>query len=217
MAVRLLLADSHPIVRHGLRCVLETEPAFEVVGEASDGLIALHMMEQLQPTVVLLDFIMPTLSGLEVVRRIKLGLLATSCVMFTMHNNESYIREAFRQGAAGYLLKHEETHEILRAIHTVVAGDRYLSAGGGSMTLASLASDTKELHTDDAYDTLTARERTVLQMVAEGATNAAIALLLYVSARTIEIHRANAMRKLTLNNRTALIRYALRRGLLSAD
>jgi len=216
LSVRILLADSHPIVRRGLRCVLEMESSFEIVGEASDGLIALDMVERLRPAIVLVDVIMPAISGLEVIRLTKLRLPRTYAVVFTMHNIKSYIHEAFHKGADGYLLKHEETHEILRAIQSVTAGERYLSAGVLPATLPTDSGDSRD-YKQDTYETLTARERIVLQMAAEGTTNVAIAERLYVSARTVEIHRANAMRKLTLHNQTALIRYAIRRGLLSVD
>ena len=212
----IILADDHPIVRRGLRSVLEAEKGFSLLGEAGDGLEAVRMVENLQPDILITDMMMPGLTGLEVTRQVKHRVPKTKIIILSMHASESYVLEALRNGANGYVLKDTVSEELVEAIRDVIAGRRYLSS-----QLSERAIETYILKADstleDSYDSLTTREREVLKLAAEGSTNNEIAERLFISPRTAETHRANLMKKLALSNHTELIRYAIRRGVLSID
>ncbi len=216
MAVRILLADDHPVVRLGIRNLLEAEPEFEIVGEVADALQVVPQVEALQPDVLVLDLIMPGLNGLDITRRLARGAPQTRVIVLSMHANEAYVIEALRNGASGYVLKGSDASELVHAIHEVLAGRRYLSP--------PLSEHAIEVYVEkasgaplDPYETLSAREREVLHLGAEGHTSPEIAARLYISARTVETHRANLMRKLGLRSQTELVRYALRRGILTLE
>ncbi len=212
----IILADDHPIVRRGLRSVLEAEKGFSLLGEAGDGLEAVRMVENLQPDILITDMMMPGLTGLEVTRQVKHRVPKTKIIILSMHASESYVLEALRNGANGYVLKDTVSEELVEAIRDVIAGRRYLSS-----QLSERAIETyilkAESTLEDSYDSLTTREREVLKLAAEGSTNNEIAERLFISPRTAETHRANLMKKLALSNHTELIRYAIRRGVLSID
>jgi two-component system, NarL family, response regulator NreC len=212
----IILADDHPIVRRGLRSVLEAEKDFKLIGEAGDGLEAVRMVENLQPDILITDMMMPGLTGLEVTRQVKHRVPKTKIIILSMHASESYVLEALRNGANGYVLKDTVSEELVEAIRDVIAGRRYLSS-----QLSERAIETyilkAESTPEDSYDSLTTREREVLKLAAEGSTNNEIAERLFISPRTAETHRANLMKKLALSNHTELIRYAIRRGVLSLD
>ncbi len=212
----ILLADDHAIVRQGLRVLLEAEPDFTIVGEAGDGLEALRLLEKLQPAVLVVDVIMPALNGLEVTRQVSRRFPQTRVVVLSMHANEAYVLEAFRNGAIGYVLKCSTIADLVKAIREAIAGRRYLSPPLSDQQIESYAQKARSTQLD-RFETLTAREREVLQMVAEGCTSAAIAHRLFVSPRTVEVHRAHLMRKLELHTQTDLIRYAIARGILPAE
>jgi two-component system response regulator NreC len=217
MEITLVLADDHPIVRRGVRNLLETEPGFTIIGEACDGLAAVEMVEQLKPQVLLVDLMMPGLPGLEVVRQLKQQVPQTRCIIFSMYSSDTYIHEAFGNGAWGYLLKGDDADEMIRAVRTVAEGQRYLCPAVSARVIAAYAERAETFIERDAYDDLSAREREVLQLVAEGETNTTVAERLFISSRTVEVHRANAMRKLNLRTQSDLVRYALRRGLISLE
>ncbi len=212
----IILADDHPIVRRGLRSVLEAEKNFSLIGEAGDGLEAVRMVENLQPDILITDMMMPGLTGLEVTRQVRHRVPKTKIIILSMHASESYVLEALRNGANGYVLKDTVSEELVEAIRDVIAGRRYLSS-----QLSERAIETyilkAESTPEDSYDSLTTREREVLKLAAEGSTNNEIAERLFISPRTAETHRANLMKKLALSNHTELIRYAIRRGVLSLD
>jgi len=212
----IALADDHQVVRNGLRVLLEAEPDFSVVGEAGDGLEAVRLVERLQPDVLVLDLMMPGLNGLEVARQVSQRSPQTRVVILSMYDNEAYVLEALRAGAAAYVPKESTSAELVRAIREAVAGRRYLSPPLSERAI-EIYMQRAESAALDPYETLTAREREVLHLVAEGHTNAEIAARLFVSPRTIETHRANLMRKLGLHTQTDLIRYALRRGILPME
>jgi DNA-binding NarL/FixJ family response regulator len=211
-AITVLLADDHPIVRQGLRHLLEGDPEFNVVGEAGDGVEAIQMLETLKPDVLVVDMMMPGLNGLEVLRQFKKLSPATRAIVLSMQSASAYVIEALNLGAEGYVLKETGPSELANAIHTVVQGNRYLSeklterleATGKKVDDAPL----------DAYQTLTTREREVLQLTAEGKSSTEIGDILVISSRTVEAHRSKIMKKLALHNMTDLIRYAIKRGLL---
>ena len=216
MTTSILLADDHPIVRHGLRTLLEAEPDFHIAGETDDGLETVRLVEHLQPDVLVLDLMMPSLNGLEVTRQVCRRVPKTRVIILSMHANEAYVLEALRHGAMGYVLKETSAAALVRAVREVVAGRRYLSAPLSERAIEAYIQKASE-GILDPYETLTTREREVLHLAAEGHTNAEIAARLTISPRTVEVHRANMMRKLGLRTQTDLIRYALRRGILPPE
>lgn len=216
MTVTVLLADDHPIVRHGLRHLLEEESNIRIVGEASNGLQAVQLTEKFKPNVLILDIMMPDLNGLEVLRQVKERSTATCCIVLSMQSADVYVVEALKAGALGYVLKETGPSELLNAVQQVVAGHRYLSPRI-SERLIDVLIQTTEKAPADPYQTLTNREREVLQMAAEGLSTSEIAKRLSISPRTAELHRGKMMNKLGLHNQTELIRYALKRGILPLD
>lgn len=212
----IVLADDHPIVRRGLRAVLEAERGFTLVGEVGDGLEAVRTVERLLPDILIADLMMPGLTGLEVTRQVKQRVPTTKIIILSMHAAESYVLEALRNGAHGYVLKDVAADELVSAIQTVLAGRRYLSSQLSERAIERYIQKA-ESTAKDSYESLTTREREVLKLAAEGLTNVEIAERLFISSRTAETHRANLMKKLCLSNHTELIRYAIRRGVLSLD
>ena len=211
--VRVVLADDHHVVRHGLRTLLEAAGDFTVVGEAADGLEVVPLVERLTPHVLVLDLMMPGLNGLEVARQVHRQFPQVKILVLSMHASEPHVLEALRNGAVGYAIKDATPAELLHAVREVAAGRRYLS---GPLSERAIAAYAEKAQTSvlDPYDTLTAREREVLQLSAEGHTLPEIAARLGISPRTAETHRTNLMHKLALRTQSDLIRYAMRRGLL---
>ena len=216
MIINVLLADDHPIVRQGLRNLLASEPDFMVIGEASDGLKAIELVNELRPDVLVVDLMMPALNGLEVIRRAKHDLPDLRIIVLSMQNADAYVIESFKLGASGYVLKDTGPAELIQAIRDVVAGQRYLSPGI-SERLTNTYIQLSDQTIDDPYARLSNREREVLQLIAEGFTSTEIAARLFISTRTAELHRARVMSKLNLHSQNDLIRYALKRGILSLD
>ena len=214
--VTILLADDHQVVRHGLRALLQAEPDFFVVGEASNGLEALRLVEKLNPNVLVVDLSMPGLNGLEVTRQVSHRRLKTRVIVLSMHTNEHYITDALQNGAFGYVFKNSPIDGLVRAIRDVVAGLHYLPPPFSETAIDAFLENAKRA-VADGYESLTTREREVLQLAAEGHTAAEIGARLFISPRTVEIHRANLMRKLSLRNQADLIRYAFEKGLLPLD
>ena len=212
----IVLADDHTIVRQGLRLLLEAEPDFSVVGEASDGLEVADLVDRLRPDVLVLDLMMPGVSGLEVTRNVCQQFPETSVVILSMHADESYVLAALKNGAAAYVLKDAGADDLLQAVREVVQGRRYLSP---PFSQVGIDTYTKRAESTplDVYDTLTSREREVLHLTAEGYNSTDVAGVLSISPRTAEAHRANLMRKLGLHSQADLIRYALRRGIISIE
>jgi DNA-binding NarL/FixJ family response regulator len=215
-AVTIVLADDHPVVRQGLRALLDGEPGLQVVGEAAEGLQVTPLVERLRPDVLVLDVLMPGLSGLEVARQVRQRCPATRVLILSMHANLVYVAEAFRNGATGYVVKDAGAASLLAAVRAVAAGRRYLSPPLSQPDVQAYA-DRARTGTRDPYDTLTPREREVLHLAAEGHTNPEIAGRLGISPRTAETHRANIMRKLRLQSQTDLVRYAVQRGIVRVD
>ena len=215
-ATRIVLADDHHVVREGLRALLEAEPDLTVAGEAADGLTTVHLVERLKPDVLVVDVMMPALNGLEVTRQVVRRSPDTRVIVLSMYSDESYVMEALKNGAAGYVLKSSTRSDLVQAIREVMAGERYLSAPLSARAVEAYVERAKGTEVG-AYDTLTSREREVLQLAAEGHTNAEIAARLSISSRTVETHRSAVMRKLGLRRQTDLVRYALRRGVLPPE
>jgi DNA-binding NarL/FixJ family response regulator len=217
MVIQVVLADHHPIFRQGLRTVLESDPRFQVTGEASDGLEAVALVEKLQPGLLITDIMMPSLSGLELVRQLRQRAPKTRSLFFTTHDEHHFVHEAFRNGATGYLLKGATKEQALEAAHGVASGRRYIHPDLTQSLANAYLDRADQSALPDAYDELTAREREILHLVAEGATNVIIADRLFISARTVEIHRANVMRKLSLKTQSELVRYCIKRSIISLD
>lgn len=212
----IVLADDHQIVRQGLRAVLEAEPDLSIVGETGDGLEAVDLVERLQPDVLVVDLMMPGLNGLEVTRQVRKRSRQTYVVILSMHDNEAYVLEGLRNGAAGYVLKESNTTDLVQAIREVTAGRRFLSTPLSERAI-EIYMQKAESTTLDLYETLTTREREILHLAAEGYSYKEIGARLTISPRTAETHRTNLMRKLGLSTQTDLIRYALQRGILPID
>jgi len=211
---RILLADDHAMLRDGVRMVLEAHGDFEVVGCAENGRAAVDMARELRPDIAVLDVAMPELNGLEATREIRECCPDTAIVILSMHEGEEYLREALRAGAAGYVLKRAAAQELVGAIHAVQRGESYLDP---ALTRTLISDYVRQVERgDETPDSLTDRELEVLTLVAEGMTNRQIALKLSISIKTVQTHRANLMDKLNLHDRTELVRYAIRRGLIEA-
>lgn len=187
------------------------------MGEAADGLEAVRLVERLQPNVLVVDILMPGLNGLDVTRQVRQESPSTQVVVLSMHATEAYVLEALRHGATGYVLKDSTSAELIQAVREAAAGRRYLSSPLSRRAIDAYAERARSAPSLDPYDTLTFREREVLQLVAEGHSNQETAARLSISPRTVETHRASVMRKLGLRTQSDLIRFALRRGLLPAE
>lgn len=211
-ATRIVLADASPVVREALKCLLERQTGFRVVGEAADGLDVGAVVERLRPDVCILDVAMPGLYGVEATRQVRLRSPRTAVVVLSRFANEGYVAEALRSGALGYVVEAAEAIELTRAVRAAVRGKRYLSAPLSAALVERWLLRSRAA--TDPYQTLTDRERQVLQLIAEGGSSASIARRLAISPRTAEAHRANMMRKLRVRNTVGLIRFALERGIL---
>jgi two-component system, NarL family, response regulator NreC len=214
--IKIIIADDHQIVRFGLRTLLESEPDFQVVGEAVDGLEAIQMVEQRSPDVVIMDLMMPRMNGLEAARQIHAQYPHIRIVILSMFDSEAYIVEALSVGAEAYLLKQSTTEDLVKAVREVLAGKRFLSPPLNELAINGFIQYAMSAKTSesDPHGRLTPREREVLHLVAQGYTNIDIARALSLSSRTIETHRAHMMHKLGLNSPVDLARYALEHGLL---
>jgi two-component system response regulator NreC len=214
--ITVVLADDHLIFREGLRALLSAEPDLRIVGEAGDGLEAVQLVERLQPDVLVLDLMMPGLNGDQVARQVSQHVHKTRIVVLSMHTSEAYVLKALRSGAVGYVLKGSSSTELVQAIREVVQGRRYLSPPLSERAIETYIQKAQGSSLD-LYETLTTREREVLQLAAQSCSHADIASRLSISPRTVEAYRANVMRKLGLRTQTDLIRYALRQGILPMD
>jgi two-component system response regulator NreC len=212
----ILLADDHTVVRQGLRALLEEEPDFDVIGETGSGLEAIRLAGELRPEVLVLDIMMDDISGIEAARQIIETCPKTAIVMLSMYGDKRHVLEALQAGAKAYLVKKSADSELVKAIHQVIVGRRYLGESVSDV-LVDAYLERAESGPADPYDSLSNREREVLHLASRSYTNAEIAEQLCISRRTVETHRANAMRKLDLRTQTDLLRYALRRGILPPD
>lgn len=212
MAIRILLVDDHALIRDGLRAVFADEADFQIVGETGDGLEVVSLVECLQPDILLLDLMLPGLSGLEITRQIKQRVPHTRIVILSANMNEAYVSEALLSGALAYVPKNSPYGELLKAIRSAMNGQLYLSPPLSEESIETFRHMTRN-NGHDKYKTLTPRERQVLHLVAEGVTNHEMGARLKISPRTVEMHRANLTRKLGLRSTAELVRYALKRGI----
>jgi DNA-binding NarL/FixJ family response regulator len=203
--VTIVIADDHPIVRKGLKSLFETEKDFSVVAEANDGFEAVNVAQRFNPNVVVLDLILGDINGIEVARELSKNLPRTGIVIYSMLASDHYVMESFKAGARGYVSKDSSSEELIRAIREVAAGKRYLSA---RLSEQPSLGEMITTNSPDFYRRLTAREREVFQLSAQGLTCAEIARRLNISRRTAEAHRANMMRKLGFSRPAALYNFA---------
>jgi len=213
--IRILLADDHIVIRGGLRLVLERELGFRVVGEAADGKEAIKLAQDLSPDVAVLDVAMPNLNGIEAARQITAASPAIAVVMLSMHSDESYVLRALNAGARGYLLKDSPEEDLIAAIKAVSEGKAFFSPAISRVLVDDYVRQMRKRGLEDSYELLTAREREVLQLLAEGRSNKEIAGRLNLSTYTVETHRSNLMEKLNLHGIPELILYAVRKGIIS--
>lgn len=207
--ITIVLVDAEHAVREGLRCLLEREKDFEVIGEVADGLKAITTVGRLRPSVLLMEVALPGLNGLDVILRIRETSPATAILVMSRYADAQRVSTALGHGAAGFVVKHATGAQLRGAIRRVSAGGRYLSA-----QIVGFGPERRRRAAADPYETLTAREREMLQLAAEGYSRVDMARRLGISSRTAETHRANALHKLGLRSRAEVIRYALGRGIL---
>lgn len=213
-SVRIVLADDHTIMRRGLRLVLERQPDFAVVGEASDGREAVDLIVRENPDVAVIDIAMPLMNGIEAAKKITEERLKPAVVILSMHSDESYILRALRAGARGYLLKDSAENDLIQAIRAVCAGKAFFSPAVSRVLADDYLRQIQQQGVEDPYELLTARERELLQLIVELKSTKDIAGLLGVSPRTIDTHRGNLMQKLNVHSIPELILYAMRKGVI---
>jgi DNA-binding NarL/FixJ family response regulator len=213
--IRVLIADDHPLVRSGLRVLLEREGEFHVVAEAADGYEAIDLAALHKPQVILLDVGMPRLSGPDAAMSISQKLPGVRIVMVSMHSDEAYVLRALKAGARGYLLKASPEADVLAAVRAVAAGNAYFSPGITKLLMEEYVLEARRRGVDDSYDLLSVREKEILLLLASGKSNRDIADQLHISVATVETHRNNVFQKLHLHNLAELILYAVRKGLIS--
>jgi two-component system, NarL family, response regulator NreC len=213
--VRIMIADDHPLVRSGLRALLERDGEFQVIAEAADGYEAIDLAVLHKPDVILLDVGMPRLSGPDAAQSISQKLPAVRIVMLSMHSDEAYVLRALKAGARGYLLKASPEADVIAAIRAVASGNAYFSPSITRLLVEEYVVEARRRGVEDSYDLLSTREKEILQLLASGKTNREIAELLYISVATVETHRNNVFQKLHLHSLAELILYAVRKGLIS--
>jgi two-component system response regulator NreC len=214
---RILLADDHAVLRAGLRLLLNSQPDFEVIGEAASGIEALDFAETLQPDLILLDLSMPGLGGFDALPILRRRAAQARILILTMHDDPQYLRQALKNGAAGYVLKKAADVELLSAVRAVLRGEVYVHPSMTRPLLEDLLPQAENSGESSRWDTLSEREREVLRQVALGYTSAEIAEQLNLSVKTVETYRARGMEKLGLTSRAALVRFALGKGLISQE
>lgn len=218
--LRIMIADDHGVLRAGLRALLNAELDMEVIAEAEDGSIAITKAREYQPDVILLDVSMPGTGGLQAIRHIRKAAPACKVLILSMHDDESYLREALKAGASGYALKKAADVELLSAIRAVHRGEVFLDPSLTRVLISGLIRGedmSKPAEADTGIDRLSDREREVLRLLAQGHTSQQVADMLFLSLKTVETYKARIMNKLGLHNRAQLVRYALQVGLLSPN
>ncbi len=215
--IRILVADDHEVVRHGLRALIESHPGWEVCGEAADGRAAVALAVELVPDIVIMDIGMPQLNGFEATRQILDRVRGTEVLVLSMHDSEQFVREVVEAGARGYVLKSGAGRDLVAAVEALLRRESFFSPSVASRVGASAVPVSgRKRPSLRPSGLLTRREREVLQLLAEGRSNKAVAGLLGISVKTAETHRARVMRKLEMKSLAALVRYAIRNGFIEA-
>lgn len=215
--IRVLLAEDHTIVRKGLRSLLDAEADIEVVGEAEDGREAIEKADRLRPNVVVMDITMPSLNGLEATRQIRQQWPQVQVVALTMHTADEYIFQILRAGASAYVVKRAAPSELISAVRAASRGESFLSASVSRTVIGAYLQKSAASMGENSYEKLTAREREILQLIAEGNSSRGIAELLCLSVKTVQSHRANLMRKLDIHTTAQLTQYAIHKGLTGQE
>jgi DNA-binding NarL/FixJ family response regulator len=217
--IKVLLVDDHAILREGVHALLTREPDIEVVGEAGDGQEAVDLVPRLLPDVVIMDIVMPRMNGLEATRLIRERHPGVRVLILSMYDDHEYVVEIIQAGASGYVLKRVVTEDLVRAIHTIHAGESFLYPSVASTLIGDYLRVTRGDQAEVLIpgEALTAREREILKLIANGNSNQEIAEQLGLSRKTVDSHRANAMRKLDLHDVTAVVKYAIRTGMINLD
>jgi len=213
-SLRILIADDHTILRNGLRVLLERQGEFIVVGEAANGREAIELAASEAPDIVIMDIAMPLMNGIEAAGRIIAAQPKTAVVILSMHSDESYVLRALKAGARGYLLKDSAENDLIQAVRAVAAGKAFFSPAISKLLAEDYLRQIRQRGLEDAYDLLTARERELLQLAAEGKSAKEIASLLNLSSHTVDTHRGNLMAKLNIHSVPELILYAVRKGVI---
>ncbi len=211
--IRILVVDDHAIMRDGIRALLGLHEDIEIVGEASEGREAIEKTRELEPDVVVMDIAMPGMDGLEATRRIMKKSPKVKVLVLTQHDNREYILSAIKAGATGYIPKRALGSDLVSAVRAVHRGESFLYPSAA----AAVVEDYRQQAEVEPFDRLTSREREILKLIAEGHTSREIAGMLFISLKTVQGHRAKTMEKLSIHNRTELIKYAIRKGLVSMD
>jgi DNA-binding NarL/FixJ family response regulator len=215
MAVRILLADDHGVVRKGVRFLLERQPGMEVVGEAADGREAVRLAETVNPDVVIMDIAMPLLNGIDATAQMVKRDPKIGVIILSMHSDEDYLLSALNAGAKGYLLKDSAEVDLVRAIQAVMRGTPFFSPEIAKTMLEDYMRFLQQRNLQDSYELLTEREKEVLQLLAEGKSNKEVATILDISVYTVDSHRMHLMQKLNLHNTAEIVLYAVRKKIIA--
>jgi RNA polymerase sigma factor (sigma-70 family) len=213
--LRLLIGDDHTLFRHGLRRILEDRQDWELVAEADDGRAAVRKAVALKPDVAILDIGMPQLNGIDATRQIVRKVPSVRVLILSMHSDETYVTRALNAGATGYILKDSAGKDLLRAVAAVAEGRSFFSPAVSKLMLDDFVRRAAKTEVADRYESLSDREREILQLVAEGRSNKEVAALLEISSATVETHRARILQKLDVHNTAELVLYAVRKGVIS--
>ena len=214
--IRILLVEDHAMVRAGLRALLERAGDIKIVGEASNGQEAIEMTMTLKPDLLVMDIMMPRLNGIQAAEQIRALKLPTSILLLSMYSDEGLIHQAMHSGVKGFVLKTSVSEELLQAIHAVARGETFLSKSVSSIVMDRITRPNTQ-QTDNPLDSLSPREKEIMQLIAEEHTSSEIGKILVISEKTVEKHRANLMDKLHVRNLAGLVRLAIKYGLIDKD
>jgi DNA-binding NarL/FixJ family response regulator len=215
--IRIILAEDHHLVRQGIRALLDAAPDIVVVAEADNGRDAVNLVRELTPDVLVTDINMPRMNGIQAAEQIRELDLSTQVIILSMHADPTLVRQALRYGVKGYLLKRSLTDELLLGVRAAARGETFLCPGVSDLVMSDFLAVPARSDSANDFDQLSAREREILKLVAEGHTNKAIAEMMHVSIKTVEKHRANLMAKLDVQDLAGLIRVALKHRLIFLD